>query len=100
VVVVEKEVKRERSKSRLRQAAAGVLGAGAAAIGLKKYNDAKKEREKSTERGGSHDRRDSEERKGDRKRDRRSRDRERRRTLSCVPVCEFKRCFANNKDRI
>ncbi|KAH8671322.1 hypothetical protein BX600DRAFT_510005 [Xylariales sp. PMI_506] len=81
-VASDQEAKRKRSKSRLREAAAGVLGAGAAAIGLKKYNDAKKEREKSRERDArdrSEERREADEKKEARRRDRRSRDRERRR---------------------
>jgi hypothetical protein len=97
-VASDKAAKKKRSRSRLRDAAVGVLGAGAAAIGLKKYNDAKKEREKSRERDRSRDRsrdrgsedidpRDGDDaRREERRRQRRSRERERRRMFSHSPV--------------
>lgn len=49
---------RQRSRSKLRKAAAGVLGAGAAAIGIKKYHDRheSKERERSRERSRDRER--------------------------------------------
>lgn len=83
-------VEHKRSKSRLREAAAGVLGASAAAIGIKKYHDAKKEpetprdldrettreksREKSIDMAG-----EEAARREERRRERRSRERQRRR---------------------
>ncbi|KAK7952286.1 uncharacterized protein PG986_008014 [Apiospora aurea] len=95
-VVSDPEPTRKRSKSRLGEAAAGVLGASAAAIGLKKYNDVKKEKEMSRERslerprersvGRSAERERYEDaaaeeavRRESRRRDRRSRERQRQR---------------------
>ncbi|KAK7969410.1 hypothetical protein PG988_008483 [Apiospora saccharicola] len=93
-VASDPEIKRQRSKSRLREAAAGVLGAGAAAIGLKKYNDVKKEKEKEKEKSRERSRERSVGRsmererqevedvrppREERRRDRRSRERQRQR---------------------
>ncbi|KAK7923005.1 hypothetical protein PG985_007076, partial [Apiospora marii] len=93
-VASDPEIKRQRSKSRLREAAAGVLGAGAAAIGLKKYNDVKKEKEKEKERSREqsrersigrsmererHEVEDGRPPREERRRDRRSRERQRQR---------------------
>lgn len=98
-VASDPEIKRQRSKSRLREAAAGVLGAGAAAIGLKKYNDVKKEKEKEKSREQSRERsigrsmererqevEDGRPPREERRRDRRSRERQRQRKFSSVSL--------------
>ncbi|KAF2968388.1 hypothetical protein GQX73_g5185 [Xylaria multiplex] len=77
------EAQKKRSKSTLRNVATGLGTAAAAAIGIKKYNDHQKNKERgersserSSERSVGHSRsRD----RSDRARDRRSRDRQRRR---------------------
>ncbi|KAK4162661.1 hypothetical protein QBC43DRAFT_336194 [Cladorrhinum sp. PSN259] len=73
---------KKRSSSRLRDLATGGLAAGAAAFGIKKYNDKKKEKEKESDREDKdrdRDRRDRD-RDGERSRDRdRERERERER---------------------
>jgi hypothetical protein len=84
----ERKDKRARSRSRFRDMAAGAAAAGAAAIGLKKYGDAKKDKERAESRSRELSRersrersRDREERERDREaraRDRGERDRDRR----------------------
>ncbi|KAI1351003.1 hypothetical protein F5Y01DRAFT_325734 [Xylaria sp. FL0043] len=81
------EVRKKRSKSTLRDVAAAGLGTAAAAIGLKKYADHKKNKdagERSGDRSGERSGEDSvghsrSRDRSERARDRRSRDRERRR---------------------
>ncbi|KAJ2980831.1 hypothetical protein NUW58_g6840 [Xylaria curta] len=73
------EARKKRSRSKLRDVAAAGLGTAAAAIGIKKYSDHQKNKERGERsREGSVEPSRSRDR-SDRARDRRSRDRERRR---------------------
>ncbi|KAI0110806.1 hypothetical protein GGR51DRAFT_78122 [Nemania sp. FL0031] len=75
----DREVSKKRSRSTLRDVAAAGLGTAAAAIGIKKYADHKKSKDRGDRsREGSLGQSRSQDR-SDRARDRRSRDRERRR---------------------